>query len=198
MALKQTNDSNKYCHIEKVQGIKISYMFRHCSQRELWRKQLQASFLAAPWDAKGALRLWLFSKTNFILCFPFHAATFCQAAHTFQAMFKASSRCRFKQTECAFEKKLNTVYFGRREWWNTQISQKFHILFTLSIPCIYPLFQLKHLLLMPLLWRLINFGNGSIFHNKVSNISSLPTNHSVLYKRNNKILPLSWVVRCIP
>lgn len=38
----------------------------------------------------------------------------------------------------------------------------------------------------------LNFGNGSIFHNKVSNISySLPRNYTVLFKRNGKILPLS-------
>lgn len=52
------------------------------------------------------------------------------------------------------KKELNTVYFGWRELWNTQISQKFHILFTPSVPCIHPLFQLTHLLLMPLLGRL--------------------------------------------
>lgn len=40
--------------------------------------------------------------------------TFCQAAHTFQAMFKAGSRRRFKQTECAFEKRIKSLLWVER------------------------------------------------------------------------------------
>lgn len=47
----------------------------------------------------------LFNKTNYsVLSSSYHI--FCQATHTFQAMLKARSRCRFKQTECAFEKRI--------------------------------------------------------------------------------------------
>lgn len=110
------------------------------AQSGLWRNNYKPLPCSTE-GCQGALTgcECLARQTSFC-AFPFHIETFCQAAHTFQAMFKASSRCRFKQTECAFEKKeLNTAYFGWRELWNTQISQKFHSLFTrlyhVFIPC---------------------------------------------------------------
>lgn len=106
MALKQTSDFNKYCHIVKAQSIDITYLSRHCGWRDFEKTITSLSPCSAK-GCQGALTACehLARQTSFC-AFPFHIETFCQAAHTFQAMFKASSRCRFKQTECAFEKRI--------------------------------------------------------------------------------------------
>ena len=148
---------------------------------------------------QGALSLWRFSKTNFILNLLFHSETRCQAAHTFRAMFKASSRCRFKQTECAFEKRIKySLLWVERIMDYTDFSK---VPYSLHPVCIMhsSLVSINTSVSNATPGTALNFGNGSIFHNKVSNISySLPRNYTVLFKRNGKILPLSWLVRYSP
>lgn len=72
--------------------------------------------------------------------------TFCQAAHTFQAMFKASSRCRFKQTEWMriWKKRLNKSLL-----WVEYTFLKTSIFLSPSLYHTVILFQLIHLLLRP-------------------------------------------------
>lgn len=114
------------------------------AQAGLRRKSLQALLQGAPWDGYQQARIrivctvpvlchYLTRQTLLMLSFSYQ--TFCQATHTFQAMFKASSRCRFKQTECAFEKKnvptLGEENYGRHRFLKTSI---------FSSPCLQHIF----------------------------------------------------------
>lgn len=153
MALKQTSDFNKYCHIVKAQSIDITYLSRHCVWLERTsRKQLQASLPAAPRDAKEH------SQSVSIQQDKLHSVLFLFTLRLSAKPHIRSRQCSklvadvdLSKQNVHLKKELNTIYFKWRELWNTQISQKFHSLFPPSVPCIHHLFQLTHLLLMPLL-----------------------------------------------
>lgn len=84
--------------------------------------------------AKATPRYWT-RQTTLLSC---SYQIFCQAAHKFQALFKASNRCRFKQTECAFGgKKLNkSLLWAECTFLKTSIFSSpslYHILILFSI-----------------------------------------------------------------
>lgn len=101
--------TNQWCwQIQQGSGMHKTPL---CSGSGAVRKRITRPFPAGPQEAGERQGLGLGRSCSDTSQHTLHSApspapkTFCQAAHTFQATLKASSRCRSKQTECASEKR---------------------------------------------------------------------------------------------